>query len=148
MAFEFRYIPEYQLIFERFFGKITLEDIYEVNRQAFAVVNQVDVNVNMLVDLRTIRSYPTSISQMRAMIKPTQNPRLVWVVLVVSNPMIRMIASVLTQLAVRSARFRVFDDVREVVLFIGSLQATSHIPTIPPGELRKILDHSALDAHC
>jgi hypothetical protein len=127
MPVELQYLPDYQLVFERFSGVVTFEEIRDINQQFLDLVEQLDKKVTTLVDLQQVEKYPTSINQLRDVLRVSRNPHIGWVVIVTSNsPLLKLGASVLTQVSVRGVRFRLFEDSLEALRFIESLQAPSN----------------------
>jgi hypothetical protein len=140
MPFEIQHFPENHLILERFFGIITFDEIREVNRRFLELVEQNEMSVTTLIDLRLVEKYPASIRQIREVLSVSQNPYIGWVVILTNNnPLMKLAASVLTQVSVREVRFRLFEDPLEAVRFIESLHSPAISVIAVSSELSKLL---------
>lgn len=140
MPFEFRYFPEYNIVYERLFGSVTLDDVTEIQRQFLAQSAEFPADVTLLVDLRSVDRYPMSINQLRQALNVIRNPRIDWVVIVINdNPIMKLAAAVLTQIGVRNARFRLFEDSHTALAFIEGLDGQSRQALPLSDELRALL---------
>lgn len=123
MAFEVEYYPEQALIFMVVAGDISLEEYARISPSYWAVLESVQGNVDVLVDLRAMRHFPTSISQLRKLSIDVGSPKVGWIILITGDrPMLKFVATILTQVQTRRSRMRVFDSLENAVHFLKDIQ--------------------------
>ncbi len=128
MAFEIRYFSEQMLIFFRVNGDVSLEEYREISPRYGMVLKQVETYTDVLVDLRAIHRFPTSISQLRKLSMDLGSPKVGWVILVTGDkPMLKFVATVLLQIQTRNGRMRVFDTLEDAIRFLKDMQPNARV---------------------
>ncbi|MEO8395293.1 MAG: STAS/SEC14 domain-containing protein [Chloroflexota bacterium] len=103
-----------RVIYERFHGTITLEEMTAIQQEFLKYLNEGEAPVHAIIDLSGVRDFPKSISQIRQGLVSTGNTQLGRVVLVTGkNPMVRFISSVISQLILKNAQYALCDSLDE-----------------------------------
>jgi hypothetical protein len=112
MAIDVRWFIPDRIVLHEFSGDITLEDATRASLEGPALANQGTPPVHMLVTLTAVTHYPRSVRQIEAAIRINPNvDRLGWVVILVKrNPVLRFVATILTQVRYSKMRFIIVED--------------------------------------
>lgn len=123
MAFELQYFAEQALILITVEGDVSLEEYKEISPQYLTMVEQVGMGTDVLVDLRTMRHFPTSINQLRQGSINVASPKISWIILLTGDrPILKLVATVLLQLQTSRVRMRVFDTLEDTIHFLKDTQ--------------------------
>lgn len=128
---EVKWYFEDRVLYERLYGTVTLDDIRSLNIASKAFLANGTPLVHVIVDLSEVERFPTSLATIKEFVKPAPNQKaLGWVILFgTTNPLLRFLSSVVTQLAGENVRMRVMDELGETLDFIRKQDETlSHIP--------------------
>ena len=110
MPIDISWIQPNRVIYERFHGTITLEEMSAIQQEFLNYLNEGDAPVHAIIDLSAVRDFPKSISQIRKGLVSTGNTQLGRVVLVTGkNPVLRFISSVISQLILKNAQYTLCD---------------------------------------
>ena len=116
MPIEISWQQPRRVIYERFYGTITIEEMTAIQQKFIAFLNEGDAPVHAIIDLGGVRDFPKSLSQIRGGLVSTGNTQLGRVVLVTGkNPLVRFISSVISQLILKSAQYALCDSLDEAV---------------------------------
>ncbi len=120
MSAEVKWYVEDRVLYLRIYGIVTLEDIQNLNVTATSLVAASKSIVHVMVDLSEIERFPTSLATIKEFVKPTSNQQaLGWVILFgTTNPLLRFLASVVTQLAGENVRMRMLDQLSDALEFL------------------------------
>jgi hypothetical protein len=137
MAVEVRWLVPGRIVLHDFSGAVTLEDATQASLEGPALADQGTPPVHMLVTLVHVTHYPRSVHQIEAAIRINPHlDRLGWVVILVKrNPVLRFVATILTQIRYSKMRFIIVEDLAD-----GMRSLLAHDPTLaefitPEGEL-------------
>ena len=130
------YIPG-RIVLHEFSGDVRLEDAAQSSLEGPALAEQGTPPVHMLVSLVGITRYPRSIHQLEAAIhiypKADQLGRVV--ILVRHNPLLRFIATILTQIHYSRLRFVIVEDEAEALRSFLAHDASLAEVITPDGRL-------------
>jgi hypothetical protein len=115
VAVNVRWFVPGRIVLHEFSGEISLEDATRASLEGPALANQGTPPVHMLVTLVAVTQYPRSIRQLEAAIRINPHlDRLGWVVILVKrNPVLRFVATILTQVRYSKMRFIIVEDMAE-----------------------------------
>lgn len=128
MAFEIQYFPEQRLILIRVGGDVSLEEYRDISPRYWTVLQQVDTGVDVLVDLRSMGRFPTSISELRQASINLGSRKVDWVILITGDrPLLKFVATILLQLQTRNGRMRVFDALEGAIRFLKDIHPNARV---------------------
>ena len=123
MSVELEYFPQHDLLLIRVNGDITIEEYARLGPQTIAILRQATATTNVMIDLRALRHFPTSLKELRKYAVIAHDPTLGWIVVLTGERQtLKFIVTVLLQLQVRGAKMRVFDTLEETINFFKGLQ--------------------------
>ena len=112
MTIEIDWLIPGRIVLHRFSGIVTLEDTTQASLEGPELASKGQPPVHMFVDLATVTHFPLSVRQLEIAIR--HNPhldRLGWVVILVPhNPVLRFVATILTQIRYSKLRFLIVED--------------------------------------
>ncbi len=128
MAFEIQYFPEQMLIFMRVHGDVSLEEYARISPDYWTVLERAETLTDVLVDLRSMRRFPTSIKQLRQASSDVSSPKVGWVILITGDkPILKFIATIMLQVQTRNGRMRVFDTLEGAIRFLKDMQPNARV---------------------
>jgi len=105
-----------RVIYERFYGTITIEEMTAIQQEFIRYLNDGDAPVHAIIDLGGVRDFPKSLTQIRQGLVTTGTTQLGRVVLVTGkNPLVKFISSVISQLILKNAQYALCDSLDEAV---------------------------------
>lgn len=114
MPIELSWQQPRRVIYERFHGTITIEEMSAIQQKFIEYLNEGEAPVHAIIDLSAVRDFPKSISQIRQGLVSTGNTQLGRIVLVTGkNPVLRFISSVISQLILKNAQYALCDSLEE-----------------------------------
>ncbi len=110
----------------QFYGQVVLEDVRGINADSIAFQEAGIPLVHMIIDISRVEKFPTNLAAIREMMKKQGDSETVgWVLIVgADNPVIRFIASIITQLSGENIHFRLIDSLNDAVDFLHEHDAT------------------------
>ncbi|MCU0497716.1 MAG: hypothetical protein MUF87_10225 [Anaerolineae bacterium] len=103
------YYPQ-RLVYERFYGVITLEELDEIqNRFVDHLVNGI-APVHTIIDFREVTDYPRNLMEIRRVLHTTDTGKLGWVIIINQNGLLQFLVTVLTQTVLRGSHFLIVAD--------------------------------------
>ncbi|MBZ0301675.1 MAG: hypothetical protein K8J31_18150 [Anaerolineae bacterium] len=120
MPTETRWEVPKRVIYTRYFGNMTMEDIVAVISDLERYLEEGIPLVHTIMDVGEVETYPNLLELTRLKFK--QNDRQGWTIFVGAQGVARFAASVTSQLA--GSRFRLFDTFEEAVAFLNEQDDT------------------------
>lgn len=137
MPVDVRWFIPGRIVLHEFSGEVGLEEATQSSLEGPLLADQGTPPVHMLISLVKITRFPRSVHQIASAIR--QYPRtekLGWVVLLVRhNPLLRFIATILTQVHYSSLRFAIAEDEAGGLRFLLAHDATLAEFIAPDGSL-------------
>lgn len=120
MAYHIEWYQQNRIIFEKFFGTVTLEDVRNLTTQSSKMFAAGTPLIHVIVDLSEVESFPKTLGVIKEAIKSRPSPdRIGWAIIFgTKNPIIRFFASVLAQVSSERLRVRLMDSLEESVAFV------------------------------
>ncbi len=111
MSYEVSWEIEGRIAMNTLYGEVTAADVRDLRHAARELSQDSTRPIHTLVDLSGITKYQTNISLMKTAIEFKTEPTLVgWTLIYgAQNPLVRFMASLLTQLSTGLMHFRFFD---------------------------------------
>lgn len=128
MPFEMSWYLPKRVVFLRYFGAATLQDIALVGENSVHYVLEGTAPVHFLVDMTQVETFPTNLRQTARVIRTIKDPAMGWTVIISTNSLMRIIIATLSRLA--GFRFRIVSSREEALAFLVSVD----------GSLAKLLD--------
>lgn len=137
MAVEVRWYIPGRVVLHEFSGEVGLEDATRSSLEGPVLADQGTPPVHMLISLVKITRFPRSVHQIAAAVRLNPHAeRLGWVVLLVRhNPLLRFIATILTQVHYSSLRFAIVEEEADGLRFLLAHDATLAEVIAPDGSL-------------
>ncbi len=133
MPYTSRFYPEYHLLSETLFGSVTLDEIRNVHAELTKTIETSETFFHVLVDLRSLHKFPTSIMQMKEGMQPIDDLNLHWMIILTNNgPLIKFAGSILIQLLIKNVRFRMFNSCEEAFAFLEDIDPSLHLTELLP----------------
>src|SRR6266567_1337280 len=99
MPFTHQFFPEQHLLYERVLGVLTLDEIAELHQGEIRSIEQAETPIHVLVDLRLLEQFPTSLIEIRNRVSIIDSPNLRWMILVINtNLVMKFLTSVVMQI--------------------------------------------------
>jgi hypothetical protein len=121
MAVETRWLLEKRILYQRFSGELTVDDFRQSIEEAGAFIAQGVPLVHAIADLLQVRKWP-SLFEMNRIARRSPYPGIGWTVVVVSNPALRFVASILIQFTM--ANYKMAASVDEALRFLAERDNT------------------------
>lgn len=120
MPFHIEWYQQNRVIFEKFFGNVTLDDVRGLNAQSSKMFIAGTPLIHVIVDLSEVESFPRSMAAIKEAIKSRTTPdRLGWVLIFgTKNPILKFFVSVIAQVAGDRVRFRLMDTFEQAENFL------------------------------
>lgn len=125
MPCETRWYVKKKLLYQRFYGVVTLEDFKQSIETAGAFIAEGDPLIHAIADLLEIEKWPP-LTQMSKMARREPFSGIGWTVIIVSNPALRFVAGLLVQFTL--THFRVAASLDEALKFLAERDNTLTIP--------------------
>jgi hypothetical protein len=120
-----------RVIYERFYDKVTLEEMTAIQQRFLAYLEEGDPPIHAVIDLSGVRDFPKSIHDIRKGLVFTGTTRLGRVVIITgNNPVIKFISSVISQLILKNARFELLNSLDDAVRYLRERDDTVTIERI------------------
>ena len=120
-----------RVIYERFYDAITVEELTAIQQQFFQLLRDGDAPVHSIIDLSAVKSYPKSINQVRQALAPDPTGKGGRVVLVVgTNPIIRFMTSMVSQIVFKDAQFTFCSTLDEAFAYLRQIDPTITIDRV------------------
>jgi hypothetical protein len=116
---------EKRIFYQRFYGIIGLDDFRLSLEQTGQFMAEGTPLIHAIADLRQIEKYPPMFDLTR-MARRTGFPGIGWTVIVVTNPVMRFIGSILTQFTV--SHYHVASTLEDALDFLSSRDSTLELP--------------------
>ena len=137
MPYRSTFYPEHHLFYETLWGSVTLEEIRVFHEGNVRAVAEAQTPIHILVDVRDLKEFPTSIVQMKDVLHPIEGPNLYWMILITNNgALIKFIGSIVIQLVLKNGRFRLLGSLEEALAFLEQADSTLDLSDFLP-ELAK-----------
>jgi hypothetical protein len=118
MPYKRIFYPEQHLLYECMFGNITLDEVSEFYQSQLDLLEQVDSPVHLVVDLRSLEKFPTSLKNISSQLKGVESEHMRWVILIANtSPILKFVVSTLIQIVLGQSRYRVFNTMDEALTF-------------------------------
>lgn len=125
MPYQVSWYIEQRVVFSSAFGNATIEDVHNLNHDIQTYVRSGQPLVHVICDLKNIEKFPTNVAGMRKSLEQMEHDRMGWVIVCgAGNPLLRFIASVITQFVIPNVRLRMFDTVQQGIEFLHEHDAT------------------------
>jgi hypothetical protein len=122
-----------RVIYERFYDAITIEELTSIQQEFFQYLLDGDAPVHSIIDLSAVKSYPKSINQVRQALSPDKTGKGGRVVIVVgSNPIMRFITSMISQIVFKDAQFTFCTSLDEAFAYLRQMDTTVTIAGLTP----------------
>lgn len=119
MPVDVRWIDDGRVIYERFYGQVTIADLNAAQIMFRALLSGTTQRVHSLIDLRALEDYPRSLSQIRDSLTLLRSNQLGWIVLIThENAVIKFLGSVITQLMIPGASFTICATPQAAIEFL------------------------------
>ena len=124
MTFEMGWLEPGRVVFVKFRGEMTVEEIHEESQQLIEYLdNGASPLVHSLVDLTTLDNFPINVGVLnRATVDSLRHPRLGWTVLITDNRMVKYLGAMVTGLS--GVRYRTFTSLNEALTFLNEVDST------------------------
>lgn len=103
------YYPQ-RLIYERFYGMITLDELDHIQTRFVNQLQEGIAPVHAIIDFRDVTDYPRNLLEIRRVLRPTSTEPLGWVIIINQNALLQFLVTVLTQTVLRGSHFVIVDD--------------------------------------
>jgi len=131
MAHEIGWFVDGRVIYQRFYGAVTLEELAEASRAVREFVTEGTAPVHGLIDITAVHQHPTSPAEIRRALRDLRfDPRRGWIIVIGVDPITRYLASVVFQLL--GLRFRTLDTFDEALHFLALHDETLDELTLLP----------------
>ncbi len=131
MAHEIGWFVKGRVIYQRFYGAVTLEELGEASRTVSEFVAEGTAPVHGLIDITAVQQHPTTASEIRRALRDLRfDPRRGWLIVIGVDPITRYLASVVFQLL--GLRFRTVDTCDEALHFLAMHDETLDEPALLP----------------
>jgi hypothetical protein len=131
MPIDISWQQDKRVIYERFYGTITIEEMTAIQQEFLRYLNEGDAPVHAVIDLGGVRDFPKSLSDIRRGLVSTGTTQLGRVVLVTGkNQLVRFISSVISQLILKNAQYALCDSLDEALRILRDGDATVTIERI------------------
>lgn len=126
MPYSIEWYIDRRVTHQKLYDHITLDDVRGLNADSIAFQNAGTPLVHMIIDISKVEKFPTNLASIREMMKKQGDAETVgWVLLVgAHNPVVRFIASIITQLSGENIHFRLIDSLNEAIDFLHEHDAT------------------------
>jgi hypothetical protein len=112
---------EKRIFYQRFYGVVTLDDFPASMAQTEAHIAAGTPPVHAIADLRDIEKYPP-LFRLSRIARRTQFDGMGWTIILVTNPILRFIGSMLTQFMV--SNYRTVATLEDAVEFLRTYDST------------------------
>lgn len=111
MSYELRWEIEGRVAINTLYGEVTAADVHDLRHAARELSKESSWPIHTLVDLSGITKYQTNIALMKTAIDFKSEPTIIgWTLIYgAQNPLVRFMASLLTQMSTGLMHFRFFD---------------------------------------
>lgn len=132
MPAEISWYHENRIIYERFYGTITVEEMITLTQKSEEYREAGIPLVHTIVDLSGIESFPKNLGAIRAAIKrPAHMERIGWIIIYgTQNPILKFFASAITQVFGGQVRFRLCETLEQSLAFLTERDQT--LPELLP----------------
>lgn len=124
MPIEKSWLQPDRVIFQRYVGTVTLEDLDESQRLSTSWLETGTPPIHHVVDMSTVEEYPKSLSQFKNTLYSIRDPRLGWVIIIADRPVVRFLASIIAQIVVPQGRLKLFDTLDAGLRFLAEQDST------------------------
>lgn len=112
-----------RILVSHFFGDLKLEEVKASNNEAQEwIANEGVAPVHTIVDMSGIQRYPTSLKDVRDIVRVDHPDMAGWTIIVSGNTIIRFISSTVSQLL--RQKVRVFDGLDDAYTFLWSTDSS------------------------
>jgi hypothetical protein len=121
MATEVTWYQENRVILARVWEEITIQEVIEVDAEIASHIRhgaRTTPLVHVISDISALTKFPIQLVEIRRAITYLREPDLGWTVVVGMSPVMRFLASMVTQIA--GVRFRMFPTFEEAIAFLVS----------------------------
>jgi hypothetical protein len=115
MPVETQWYVEKRIIYQRLYGKVTLEDFIQSRDEMLEKLSQGEAPVHCIVSLLNTENFPSLIDMQKAAVRQ-KHPSMGWTILLINNTVLRFVASLLVQLA--TTQFRTAATLDEGLTFL------------------------------
>ncbi len=133
MPFQVSWYVEKRIIYGRYYGEITLEELTEATDIIYDYLEETEAPAYLIADTTDVTRHPYSLAALRQALRKERHPNLAWSLGVTSNKMVRMMSGMLNQMARMQAKH--FTKLEEALEFLQRLDSTlpdlSQKPPIP-----------------
>lgn len=113
---------EDRIIYSKYSGNITIDDIRNGTQQVKQLVYEGTPLVHNIAHLLEINNFPKNIRKIRNTVVRMDNNVIGWTVVINRNKLLRFIVSTVSQLA--RARFRIFDNQADAIDFLYRMDSS------------------------
>lgn len=126
MAYSVGWYIDKRVTYQRLYGHVTLEDVRDINAESIDISRNGIPLVHSVIDITGVQKFPTNLAAIREIMSiQTDGDAVGWVLIVgADNPVIRFIASVITQLVMEKIHFRLMDSMDAALEFLQEHDAT------------------------
>jgi hypothetical protein len=125
MPYQTSWYQEKRVIYIRVWGDVTIDEIHEMSEEQGQYLNQGKPLVHSISDITHVQSFPNNLAQLRDSMQASRHPNVGWILIVgPTTPLKRFFTSMLTQILIPKARFRMFDKMEEAVNFLKDVDST------------------------
>jgi len=121
MPIQVSWYQEKRVVLVQAWGEVSLQDLGDSNVKIAAYIRQggdTTSLIHVLAGVRTLKRFPTNLSELRQGNTYLREPALGWVVLVGMSPLVRFLGGMVTQ--IMQTRFRMFPTFGEAFAFLKS----------------------------
>jgi len=122
MPVEVTWYLEDRIIYSKYSGNVTIEDVRNGTQQVKKFAYQGTPLVHNIANMLEIETFPKNLRQIRNAIEQLDNNILGWTVIINRNKLLRFIVSTVSQLA--RARFLIFDNQEDALAFLYRMDAS------------------------
>ncbi len=108
-----------RVIYERFYGTVTLEEIGSIQQEFFHYLDNGEAPVHAIIDMSGVRDFPKSINKIRTALMADNSGKMGRMVIVTGpNLILRFITSTISQLSFKNAQFTFCTTIDEAVQYL------------------------------
>jgi hypothetical protein len=125
LSYQDRWYVEKRIALQRLWGAVTLKDAEAARDGLERFLQEGTPLIHFLVDLYDIEQFPAHLASLRRITPNLNSPGLGWLVIYgTGNPLMRFVASTLTQVALPKLRLRMFGTLEESLVFLQGQDST------------------------
>ena len=121
MAHSITWYIEPRVLYVAFTGQVTMEDIQQVNQKALDRMSCTDTRVHVIAHFTQIERTPLNAAQMRKTGSLLDQPNFGWMILVTTNPAVRVVGNLISQIMTRT-RSRILPSMDEALALLKDLE--------------------------